>query len=127
MAAQGNLTLNSKVYNPRGKAGDVASWVLYGDTSFGGASSTVSESVRGPSKAGLTRVQWKLVLPKAATADSACGCAGTEIGQSIWNLDVTMPSIFTAAERADALQRFRDAVATTAPFGVSISALEPSW
>ena len=66
MPAQSSLTLNTKVYTPRGKTnGDIATWALVGDASFGGATSTVTERVAGPSKDGVYRETFKLTLPKA--------------------------------------------------------------
>jgi hypothetical protein len=126
MAAQGNLTLNTKVYTPRGKTGDVASWALSGDATFGGATSIVTESVRGPSKAGINRVQFKLDVPKAAAADSACACAGSEIARGIANIEVTVPANFTSAERTDFALRIQGLVAT-AVFNTSITNLEGAW
>jgi hypothetical protein len=127
MAAQGTLTLNTKVYNPRGKTGDVASWALVGDATFGGATSVVTESVRPPSAKGLVnRVQFKLDLPKAATADSACGCIGQEIGRGIANVEITIPTTFTDAERLDFQLRIQGLIAN-AIFGAAVHSLEGAW
>jgi hypothetical protein len=126
MAAQGNVTLNTKVYTPRGKRGDVAKWTLAGDSTFGGAQSDITESVRGPTKLGVSRVLFKLDVPKAATTDSACGCAGTEIARAIAALDITVPSNFTAAERLDFSLRIQGLVAN-AIFGDAVSYLEGAW
>lgn len=126
MAQQGNLTLNTKVYNPRGKTGDVASWALVGDTTFGGATSTVKESVRGPSKDGVFRVSFKLDVPKAADASSACACIGQEIGRGIADVSVVIPSSFTAAERDDFTKRIQSLVAN-AIFSAASTSLEPAW
>lgn len=126
MAAQGNVTLNTKVYAPRGKRGDVAKWTLAGDASFGGANSDLSLSVRGPSKLGVSRVLLKLDTPKAATTDSACGCAGTIVAQAIGAVDVTIPTSFSAAERLDFSLRLQAAVAH-AIFTAATSNLEGAW
>jgi hypothetical protein len=126
MAAQGNLTLNTKVYVPRGRNGDEAAWALVGDATFGGATSTVKESVRGPSKDGITRVRFTLDLPKAASADSACGCVGQITAQGYADIQIRVPSTFTTAERQDFVDRIQALVATTV-FDVSVGALEPSW
>jgi len=126
MAAQGNVTLNTKVYTPRGKRGDVAKWTLAGDATFGGASSDLTESVRGPTKLGVSRVLFKLDVPKAATVDSACGCAGTIIAQAIAAVDITVPTGFTAAERLDFCLRIQGAVAN-AIFTAAVSNLESAW
>jgi hypothetical protein len=126
MAAQGTLTLNTKAYLPRGKTGDVAAWALVGDATFGGATSAVTESVRGPSKEGVYRVQFKLEIPKAATTDSACACTGQELGKGIANVDLTVPSVFTAAERADYCDRLQALVAN-AIFDAAVANLEPAW
>lgn len=126
MAAQGTLTLNTKAYLPRGKTGDVAAWALVGDATFGGATSTVTESVRGPSKAGVSRVQFKLDIPKAAAADSACACIGQETARGIANIELTVPTGFTSAERADFCDRVQALVAN-AIFDAAVASLEPAW
>jgi hypothetical protein len=126
MPVQATLVLNTKNYLPRGRNGDVASWQLVGDTTFGGATSTYQESVRGPSKDGINRIRHQLVVPKAAAADSACGCVGQVLAQADADIQIRMPSTFTTAERQDFVDRLQAAVATSV-FDVSISALEPSW
>lgn len=126
MAAQTALVLNTKSYAPRGKTGDVALWMLTGDTSFGGAPSSVTESVRGPTKAGVYRVHFKLDVPKAASADSPCACTGAEIGHAIADINVTIPVGFTAAEKTDLTLRIQGLVAN-AIFGAATNNQESSW
>lgn len=127
MPVQGNLTLNTKVYAPRGKTGDVASWALVGDTSFGGATSIITESVRGPDrKSGVSRVQWRFQVPKAATTDSACACVGSELGRATANIDVVIGSVLTPAERTDLTLRLQALVAN-AVFRASVESMEGSW
>lgn len=126
MPVQSVLTLNTKAYNPRGKTNDVASWALVGDTTFGGATSTVQESVRGPSKEGVFRSAFKLSVPLAASEDSACGCVGQILGQGICDVSVVIPSSFTAAQRADFALRIQGLVAN-AIFGKAVGELEGSW
>lgn len=127
MAAQSNLTLNTKVYAPRGKSqGDIANWALVGDSTFGGATSVVTEKVTGPSKDGVYRITFKLSVPKAAAADSACACIGTEIGKGIATVEVVIPSQFTAAERTDFRTRLQGLVAN-AIMTAAIDNLEGSW
>lgn len=127
MAAQSNLTLNTKVYAPRGKnAGDIATWALVGDSTFGGATSLVTERVAGPSKEGVTRVTFKITLPKAASADTSCACVGEEIGKGIATVEVVIPSQFTSAERSDFALRIQGLVAN-AVFTAAVANLESSW
>jgi hypothetical protein len=127
MAAQSNLTLNTKVYAPRGKtAGDIASWALAGDPSFGGATSTVTERVTGPSKDGVNRVTFKVTIPKAAAADSTCACIGEVLATGIFNCEVVIPSAFTAAERDDFTKRIQGLVAN-AVFTAAATNLEGAW
>jgi hypothetical protein len=126
MPVQSAITLNTKVYNPRGKTNDVSSWALVGDATFGGATSVVQESVRGPSKDGVYRVRFTLNIPKAATADSTCACVGQILGQGIADISIAVPSGFTAAERQDFVDRIQALVATSV-FDVAVGALEPSW
>ena len=126
MAVQGVLTLNTKAYNPRGKTGDVALWALVGDTSFGGATSTVDESVRGPTKDGLYRSKFQVKIPKAATSDTSCACTGQEIARGLANIEMVIPSAFTAAERDDFTKRVQALVAH-AVFTSAATNLESSW
>lgn len=126
MAAQGNLTLNTKVYTPRGKTGDVATWALANDASFGGGVSTISESVRGPSKDGVNRVRFKMDLPKAATADSACACEGQTLATGVGDINIIVPTAFTAAERDDFTKRLQALVAH-AVFSAATTNLEGAW
>lgn len=126
MAAQGNLTLNTKVYNPRGKTGDVAAWALIGDATFGGATSTVQESVRGPSKTGENRIRFVLAVPKAADAASACACPGQELARGVADITIVVPNLFTASERDDFTKRIQALVAN-AVFSAATTNLEPAW
>lgn len=126
MAQQGVITLNTKAYNPRGKSGDVATWALVGDTSFGGATSLVTESVRGPSKDGIYRVRFTLAVPKAAAEDSSCACVGQELGSGHADIQIRMPTAFTSAERQDFADRVQGLVAN-AIFDAAVAVLEPAW
>ena len=127
MAVQGNLTLNTKVYTPRGRQpnGPIMQWGLI-DTGFGSGFTTVEESVVGPDAKGAYRAKWKLVVPKLATADSACACTGGELGRTTVNIEVVSNSAFTTADLTDIGLRVKDLVAT-APFQVSVNTHEPSW
>lgn len=127
MAAQGNITLNTKVYVPNGRQPDNSmAWRLIGDSSFGGATSTLTDRVSGPSKDGIYRVRLKLDVPKAAATDSPCSCTGQAIGQGIFNCEVVIPSTFTAAERQDFVDRIQGAIAN-ALFEANVASLEPAW
>ena len=126
MPSQSTLTLNTKAYAPRGKSGDIATWALAGDTTFGGATSTVTESVRGPSKDGVTRIRFKLDVPKAASENSSCACIGQNIGTGIATVELVIPSGFTATERADFTDRIQALVAN-AVFTAAGDHLEGSW
>lgn len=126
MPAQSSMTLNTKVYTPRGTQNGISSWALSGDTSFGGAVSVLTESVRGPLGDGKTRTRWVLNVPKNATADSPCACTGSPLGVGKADIVIDIPSAFTAAERQDFVDRIQAAVATTV-FDVSVSTPEGSW
>lgn len=112
MSAQANLTLNTKVYAPRGNIGGVSKWTLAGDTSFNGASSSITESVREPQKSGVSRIKFKLDLPKAAGTNSACACEGDLIATGLCNIEVVVPSSFSASERDDFRLRIQGLVAS---------------
>lgn len=127
MPVQSNLTLNTKVYAPRGKtSGDIAQWMLVGDTTFGGASSTVTERVIGPNADGINRVTFKVTIPKAAAADTNCACIGDVIATAIANVELVIPAAFTAAERDDLTKRVQGVVAN-AVFTAAATNLEGSW
>lgn len=126
MATQGTLTLNTKAYTPTGKTGDVAGWRLAGDSTFGGAFSSVNVSVRGPNKDGRYVTRFLLKVPKAATTDSACGCAGTILDEGIADIQIRVSGLFTAAERTDFRTRLQNLVAS-AVFTAAIDNLEGAW
>lgn len=126
MPVQSNLTLNTKVYVPRGTSNGISTWALFGDMSFGGAQSDVTESVRGPLNNGTSRVRFTLTLPKTATADSPCACTGQQLGYGKADIVVDVPTSFTAAERQDFVDRIQSLVASGV-FETSIANLEGSW
>lgn len=127
MPAQSSLTLNTKVYTPRGTQQGVSTWALAGDTTFGGALSTVTESVRSPLPSnGGNRTRWVLTVPKVATADSSCACVGSSLGSAKCDIVIDVPSSFTQGERTDLAARLQALVALTV-FGVSVSTPEGSW
>jgi hypothetical protein len=126
MPAQSSITLNTKVYTPRGTSNGISTWVLAGDTSFGGGLSSVTESVRGPLDSGVSRVRWVVAIPKLATSDSACSCTGADLGQGKADITITVPSSFTAAERQDFVDRLQALVALSV-FDTSVANLEGSW
>jgi len=126
MPAQGSLTLNTKVYTPRGTQQGISSWALAGDATFGGAVSTLTESVRGPLADGKYRTRWVLSIPKAATVDSACACIGSSLGTGKADIVIDIPTSFTAAERQDFVDRIQAAVALSV-FDVSVATPEGSW
>lgn len=126
MSAQSSLTLNTKVYTPRGTQNGVSTWALAGDTTFGGATSVLTESVRGPLSSGATRSRFLLTVPKVASVDSPCACIGSDIGKGTANVVVDIPSSFTAAERLDLVLRIQAFVASPV-FTAAVQNLEGSW
>lgn len=126
MPVQGSITLNTKVYTPRGTSNGITTWALAGDASFGGAQSQVTESVRGPLSDGTYRTQWIVVIPKAAAEDSPCGCTGEILGTGKAKLEITWPVGYTAAERQDFVDRLQDLFALSV-FDKSVSVPEGSW
>ncbi|DAD51543.1 TPA_asm: coat protein [ssRNA phage Gephyllon.3_5] len=126
MPIQASMTLNTKVYTPRGTSNGVSKWALTGDATFGGAQSEVTESVKGPYSDGTYRTRWVLLVPKAATADTACGCVGTITGTGKADFNITFPVNFTQAEKQDFVDRIQSMVATTV-FDVSVATPEGSW
>lgn len=126
MPAQSNLTLNTKVYVPRGTQSGVSSWALAGDATFGGATSYVTESVRSTLADGTNRTRWKMDVPKAASEDSSCACTGTILGKATADFNIVTPTVFTAAERQDFVDRLQALVALSV-FDVSVATPEGSW
>ena len=125
MSAQSVVTLNTHAYNPRGVDGGVAKWVNPTNSS-GSSVDSLTESVRGPNTNGNTRVQFKLSIPKIATADTACSCVGANLGTAVANIDVLIPGSFTAAEREN-LQLSIKALVGDAIFVSAVKNLEGSW
>jgi hypothetical protein len=126
MPAQASITLNAKVYTPRGTQGGISTWALAGDSTFGGAQSEVTESVRGPLSSGNYKTRWVVTIPKNATADSACSCVGQLLGKGKADIVIDIPSSYTAAERQDFVDRVQALVALSV-FDVSVATPEGSW
>lgn len=126
MPAQASITLNTKVYTPRGTSNGISSWALAGDTTFGGGVSVVTESVRGPLANGGNRTRWVVTAPKLAAADSACACTGSILGTAKADIVIDVPSALTAAERQDFVDRLQALVALSV-FDLSVSTPEGSW
>jgi hypothetical protein len=126
MPAQSTLTLNTKVYAPRGTQQGISTWALVGDATFGGAASQVTESVRGPLSDGKYRTRWVINLPKAATVDSACACVGQNLGVGKADIVIDIPTSFTQAERQDFVDRIQALVALSV-FDVSVATPEGTW
>lgn len=126
MPVQGSLTLNTKVYTSRGTQDGISSWMLVGDTTFGGAASKVTESVRDVSPSGVTRSKFFVYVPKAATVDSACACTGSILGTGKAEITVDVPVAFTAAEKQDFCDRIQALVAN-AIFDAAVATGEGSW
>lgn len=125
MAVQSNLTLNSVVYTPGGRdAAGIASW--FNRVLSASFPRVVSESVKGPSAAGVYRASFKLVLPSVVAEASECGCAGDLSSQAIATIDVLIPAKFSSAERAD-LRAQITALAASAPFVAAVESLEGAW
>lgn len=126
MPIQGNITLNTKVYTPRGTESGISSWALSGDATFGGAQSRLTESVRDVISSSLTRSKFMLYVPKAAEADSSCACQGAILGTGKAEVTVDVPVAFTAAERQDFCDRIQALVAD-AIFDKAVAEGEGSW
>lgn len=126
MPAQSSITLNTKVYTPRGTQNGISTWSLAGDSTFGGAQSNMTESVRGPLSNGTYRTRWLLTVPKVASSDSACSCTGASMGQGKCDIVIDFPVSFTSAERQDFVDRIQAMVALTV-FDSSVSTPEGSW
>ena len=126
MPVQGTLTLNTKAYTSRGSQNGISSWANVGDATFGGALTSVTESVRGPLQEGRSRIRFVLMIPKAATEDTSCGCAGTITGTAKADIVIDVPGNFTAAERQDLRLRIQGLVAN-AVFTAAVDNLEGSW
>lgn len=126
MPAQAAITLNTKVYAPRGTQNGISTWALAGDATFGGAQSDVTESVRGPLTNGNYRTRWVVSVPKIATADSTCACIGSILGKGKADFTIDIPVAFTAAERQDFVDRIQALIALSV-FDVSVATPEGSW
>lgn len=120
------ITLNTVVYAPRGTSNGVTKWAKPADTGFGGGTSELTESVKGPDSEGKTRVRSILTSNKLATVDTACACAGSSMGLFQVNTTIDIPGNATAAERQDFRKRYQSYVAS-AEFIAAIDNLEGVW
>lgn len=111
MAAQSALTLATRTYSPAGVDAGVATWRYPEDVVFHGVSK-VTESVRGPSKDGLYRVNFKVDTPRVLDEDSSCGCAGTQVDNAQTRIETIFPSRWTKAQRQEHWDRVQDLVAS---------------
>lgn len=126
MPAQSSLTLNTKVYAPRGTQGGLSSWAHSG-ASLGGGNSALTESVRPYNSEGNAIVRWLLTAEKLAAADSACACTGAPLGDPARvDTRASFPRSFTETERLDLYDRYVAEVNTPA-FKASFVQLEGSW
>lgn len=125
MSTQTSLTLNTQVYSPRGTSNGVSSWMHLG-TDFGGAASSLTSSVRGPNTDGKYRIRIVLTVPKTASDDTSCACAGTELGRGKADIVIDVSSALTAAERQDFRKRIKDYI-DGAEFTALVDNLEGSW
>lgn len=125
MSQQSVVTLNTHAYNPRGVSSGIASWVNPTNSNGNGVNS-MTESVRGPNGAGITRVRFQLSLPLLATADTACACAGSVLGTASASIDVLIPGSFAAADREN-LQLQITALAASTEFVDAVKNLIGAW
>lgn len=125
MAAQTALTLATRVYNPFGTQNGVSTWRYPNDVVFNGIS-TVTQSVRGPSKEGVLRIQHKLDAPRVKGEDSPCGCTGELIDGAVVRVEAIIPAAWTKAQRQEVLDRLQSLVAST-EFTAAYDDLEGAW
>lgn len=124
MAAQATLTLDTKVYNPRGVNAGIAKWVFTPDTEFGSSNAVATLSLSDGKT--VNRIKAKLELPNLATDDTACGCAGTTTYSGLIAIDVVLPYQMTSAQRLAAYNRLVSLVSST-DFSKAVKDLEPVW
>jgi hypothetical protein len=125
MAAQASITLDTHVYAPAGVSGGIATWMnREGDFPLG--FSKLTESVRGPSSDGSYRVLFKLDVPKVATEDSSCNCAGSLLSNAVATVDVKIPGNFDSTDRTTLYLRLKQLV-EDAVMVAAIETLTPAW
>jgi hypothetical protein len=124
MAAQANVTLNTKVYVPIGIADNVAKW-RESSAAYPQGYSILSLSLRPPSPGSKNyRAVSKLLVPVVQAEDSGFAPAGTFLRQSAFEVTATLDSTLSAAERLDSWTRFKEWVAN-AQFEDAFSNLVP--
>lgn len=126
MPTQVALTLNTVAYAPRGTQNGVSTWAKTADTGFNGATSTVTQSLRGPLDDGRYRAKVLVVSPVLAAADSPCACIGSELGRGKADITIDVPSSYTAAMRQDFRKRIKDYF-NSAEFTALLDSLESVW
>jgi len=126
MAAQANITLNTKVYASGGSNDGTATWVDR-SAGVGGGFSIVTEKFDPTAKGGLVqRMLFTLNLPVVSATDTACACAGDVLRTSSAQLSIWVPQNSTLAERTDFYLRIKDLVAST-PFLNGVENLDPTY
>lgn len=104
MAVQSSVTLATRSYAPRGTQEGISTWIYKDDVTFGG-DSTLTGSTTGPSKDGMDRVRFKLVINREAVEASACACPGSVIDFGIFKIEAVIPDAWTRAMRDEAYAR----------------------
>lgn len=106
------ITLNSKVYNFTGYDPNAVS--DYQETATGvptAASDLTNRVQKGNGK--VVRVKWRLIVPIVATTEGECSCPGDVLRTSHVNIEYTLPTTSTLAERQDVRLRIASLVADT--------------
>lgn len=125
MASQTALTLATRVYNPAGTQGGVSTWRYPEDVVFNGTS-TATESVKGPSRDGLYRIDFKIDTPRVASVASACACPGTQLDHAQTKLETIFPASWTKSMRQEHWDRVQSLVASAVATAAHDD-LEGSW
>jgi hypothetical protein len=104
------ITLNSKVYNFAGYDTNAVSDYQETTTGIPTAASDLTNRVQqGNGK--VVRVKWRLIVPIVATEGSECSCAGDVLRTTHVNIEYTLPTTSTLAERQDVRLRIASLVA----------------
>jgi len=114
MTAIGNVTLNTVVYYPSARTGDVGFVWIDRTSPYNAGQGTLSYTGPTSKSGGKTkRVGFRLELPIVSTETDACACPGMIMSDSIATIYVDVDTASATVDRTDLADRIKDLVSST--------------
>ena len=111
------MNLNTKIYTYAGVVGNYSRYLLSASglaQLFSWATGWVNVGRQsGKGKSSPSTVKWRLTVPFAVPAGSACGCEGDVRGEATAYIDINLAATLVTADRTDFALRLKDLVAST--------------